>query len=379
VFQVIIGEISFCPFFSELMSKLHIANTFFEWELENSSETSLVEAFRQNAIFRQLQFLPILYADSKDTVLLSDLPSESYWHHLQKMGIPPPHHATVEAKNHLDNQHIESWGPSRLIAKWADERHLPYFIPKWEVVKQVNSKLFSFEHSSKLPHATLLYSSTQAEQWLHSFPGKKVLKTCFGVSGTGHLIIEDVKIQHARIFSFLQKEWDKDLPVIGEPWMKRVLDFSTQWEMSRNHRISYLGATLCENDERGQYRSNTVGDVNHLFHIHLPFLEQHLNIVEPLLQRIASLGFFGNIGIDAMLYTDETHSIHLHPVVEINARKTMGWAALQFQKQHAPNQVLKFHFAPALTGYLPEFVESKQGKKVVFSRNLVCERMGIYN
>jgi predicted ATP-grasp superfamily ATP-dependent carboligase len=64
-----------------------------------------------------------------------------------------------------------------------------------------------------------------------------------------------------------------------------------------------------------------------------------------------SLGYFGNVGIDAMLYGSP---VTLHPIVEINARKTMGWVALEVQKRHFPNQTLTLSYAKnSAEGWLP--------------------------
>jgi hypothetical protein len=223
----------------------------------------------------------------------------------------------------------------------------------------------------------LLSTESQARQWLDSFKGTKVLKTCYGVSGKGHLIIESDAYPQDRITSFLVKEWAKDLPVIAEPWVTRILDFSTQWSIDKHRQITYLGSTICNNDERGQYRFNLVGDEQILFTSHLSALKEHKKIVEQLMQKIALMGFFGNVGVDAMLYSqsDNPDRIYLHPVVEINARKTMGWAALQIQHRYFPNQTIRFQYATGNEGYLPDFVESKQGKKIRFSRNLTIEQM----
>jgi hypothetical protein len=70
-----------------------------------------------------------------------------------------------------------------------------------------------------------------------------------------------------------------------------------------------------------------------------PFLQDHCKKAIPLLGKIAEVGYFGHVGIDAMLYTlpEDPHTLHLHPVVEINARKTMGWAALAFQRRYFPD------------------------------------------
>lgn len=314
------------------MHKLHIANTFFEWELENNPRMSLREAFNQHEIYLQLQFLPSLYSDPSDHHFILDSPIPSGFV-------------------------IESWGYSQLIAEWASANELQYPMPDWDVVKEVNSKRFSFEHSRKLPGAMLLSNTSEAANWLRSFPGPKVFKTCFGVSGKGHLIIDENKERTAK---FLQREWNKDLPVIAEPWVKRDLDFSTQWFLS--DKITYLGATICQNDARGKYMSNTVGKLS------IPHLEEHKNEVMPLLKIMASKGYFGNVGIDAMVYQSQ-----LHPVVEINARKTMGYAALLYQQKHHPNATVRFSYSRANAGYLPNSLVLKNGRKVNFSRNLVID------
>jgi hypothetical protein len=358
------------------MHKLHIANTFFEWELETQPKMSLTEAFLQHVIFRQLQFLPVVYAEKSDGMAASDAPFANYWDIVRTKGISTPRFFTLEKKDFSPYKEIESWGASQLIAEWADRHSLTYQIPEWPIVKQVNSKHFSFENSPKLPHAILLMQESQAKQWLHSFEGLKVLKTCYGVSGKGHLIIEQ-NTSWEKILSFLTKEWNKGLPVIGEPWVKRILDFSTQWHIDSDKTVAYIGSTICDNDERGQYRFNLVGDEKALFNNHFPFLVEHQQTVGCVMQNIARLGFFGNVGVDAMLYTlpENSDVIHLHPVVEINARKTMGWAALQFQRRYHPNEIVRFNYSSGHEGFLPDCVESKQGKKVVFSRNLTCDRM----
>ena len=339
-----------------MIPKLHIANTFFEWELETDSNIPLSEAFNQNPIYLQLQFLPILYADA---MIVTDRP---------RLSLEIPKLFTFDDTLFPRDAEIESWGASQLIAKWAKRHGLTYHMPDWQIVKQINSKQFSFENSPKLPGSALLTDEAQAKEWLKSFEGKKVLKTCFGLSGKGHLFVE----KGAPISSFLQKQWDKGLPVIGEPWVERVLDFSTQWQIDTEGKVHYLGATLCQNDERGQYRSNTVGEEKLVFDNHLSFLAQHREIAEPLLHTIAQLGFFGNIGIDAMIYNPEEP--RLHPVVEINARKTMGWAALAFQKRHCPGKTICFRFAHGEQGYLPHQLSLKNGKTIHFKRNLTIYR-----
>ena len=304
---------------------INIANTSFEWELLQKHPVPLDQLLGQNPVYRALQLTPFFYADPQDTVLLTQPPSADFLTQLNSFGIAPLRWCAPKSAPPLP---ILSWGASESIAAWAHKHQLPYSHPPASIVRDVNSKAFSFVHAPKLPGAALLSTIEEAEQWIATTPGPKVLKTRFGVSGRGHLFLPS---PHVR--SFLERE----LPVIGEPWVSRLYDFSTQWEIAQTGTISYLGATLCENDPKGRYRSNRVGN------LHIEYLEEHKTTALPILPKMAALGYFGNVGIDAMVYTWEG-AARLHPIVEINARKTMGFVALQLQERHFPNKTLTFSF-----------------------------------
>ncbi len=351
------------------MTTLHIANTFFEWELENAAPLDLAEAFAQHAVFNQLQFLPLLYASPKDRVLISNTADPLY---LSTLHFNTPSLYCLSNEEKIPIKHIESWGPSLLIARWAKKHALNYCTPDWDIVKQVHSKQFSFEQGAKLPQAKLLFNETHYEQWLSEIKGKKVLKSCFGTSGKGHLIIDEKSNEEKRIFSFLQKEWNKNLPVIAEPWVERFLDFSTQWIIEKEGTLSYVGATLCKNTQRGQYESNIVGDEELLFDSDIEFLEEHKHIVLPVLETMKKRGWFGHLGIDAFVYKQEGKKT-LHPLVEINARKTMGFVALMIQKHHFPKEIVQISYTQNTSGHLPSYITSSKGKTTFFKRNLQIE------
>src|SRR5690606_20489751 len=114
-----------------------------------------------------------------------------------------------------------------------------YTAPPWEVVQEINSKLFSFTHSPKLAFAKLIYNREELLDWVHSTPGPKVLKTLYGTAGRGHLHIKANQTFVKQLYNY---------PLIGEPWVERVFDFSTQWEDGK-----LLGTTLFENEANGTY------------------------------------------------------------------------------------------------------------------------------
>ena len=331
------------------MGLLHITNTNFEWELRQKTIVPLQPSLEQCPISLQLQFLPLLYAKAEEGIGVTAFPGLPFSsvHPLHLLSNPGSH------------EKVESWGASLSVQVWAKKHRLAYEMPAWGVVQKVNSKAFSFSESPPLKNATLLYSEKEVEQWVCSVRGPKVLKSCFGTAGGGHLL---TPFSPERFLSFIKRE---GFPLIGEPWVNRLIDFSTQWIISKEGDILFLGETECVNDGRGQYRENRVGKV---LASYLYFLEAHKEIAYGMLQKMKNLGYFGPVGFDAMLYEDEK----LHPIVEINARKTMGFVALKLQQMHFPKQTISLSYVTDShnTNFLPNNLMRADGSLLMFSKRL---------
>jgi hypothetical protein len=312
------------------MSRLHICNTFFEEELATSKRQNLKEWLRSHPAILQLQYLPLLYAAPDDLILVSDLPSN-----------PDPRLHLLDDPT-LEGE-IEDWGASLTIKNWAISRGLKYEIPDWDVVREINSKAFSFTESPKLPNAQLLKTHDEVRAWIETTPGPKVLKTLFGTAGRGHFHVGSPRKTN-------------ELPLIGEPWVDRLFDFSTQWKDGE-----LLGVTVFENEPNGTYKETRTGNPEDLFGPYFWALEEHLFHARPILKKIQEKGFFGHLGIDAYVYR-LGDKLHLQPIVEINGRKTMSWAALKLNKKH-------FRYERACDGALPS-VLLLNNKQIRFSRNL---------
>ena len=306
---------------------IHIANTNFEWELEQESLPPLEKSFEVHKLFLQLQFLPLLYAGS-DCILVTAKPKETGNFCLYSEPLPEK------------MKKVESWGASRMVAKWAKEKGLEYQAPDFDLVKELASKSFSFGRGPKLRDATLLTHLEEANEWVKNISHQVVLKKIFGFSGRGHHILpKEAKELPESIARWCEKEWAKGRPIIGEPWVERLFDFSSQWDVGGE--ISYLGACIIESDPHGSHLSNAVGDPKEIFGPFHIYLEEHLTIAWPLIEEIQKMGYFGHLGIDAMVYRDP--EVLLHPIVEINPRKTMGWLALEMlKKSDKPSLILGY-------------------------------------
>lgn len=336
------------------MNTLHLANTNFEWELLHNTPFSSTNFYRVHHHAYQLQFLPFLYGKPEDGVVVTDHPPDGYFESLEASGFTnlPKLHLFSELED-LKYDRIESWGGSMTVKKISDELGIPYKIPPLSLLQEVSSKEFTFKHCPQLPGSKLLSSEREAKEWIESTPGPKVLKSPHGFSGRGNTLINDDELK-----------WEEELR-IGEPWMDRVFDFSTQWEI--NELIQFLGATQNETTKRGFHISNSVGDLQKFFGQHLPFLEEQKKESEMLLSTLQELGYFGPVGIDAMIYEGPK----LRSIVEINPRKTMGRLALELHKKFPQMQVMKLNYAKsAQTGLLPSHLEIQGWKKLSFSQQL---------
>lgn len=359
------------------MQLVHIANTDFEFELvEPPNFLSIPQAWGLHPLCLQLQFVPLLYADSKDLIVVTHKPDPQFmsqysnlnWRH----GNSPPQLVSFDECLLNTEGSCISWGASKRVEDWCRSKKIDYSMPDWEVVKQINSKAFSFSLASELMGSALIWDESDLKHWLENVPGKRVLKTCFGLSGRGHYFIHDYSPVD-KIFKFCEKEWLKERPLIGEPWVERVFDFSTQWLLDKKEGIRLIGPTVFEVNEKGVYQATLAGSEKKLFGDYHSFLEEHKEVARKVLQKVLDKGFFGNLGVDAFLYRDINGKICLRSIVEINGRQTMSLAALLFQKKWFPDNVVRMYFV-SLSGreqsLLPMKIIGEDGKEINFTKKL---------
>lgn len=355
---------------------VHLANTNVEFEFAHSPSLSLEQSLSQHPVCLQLQFLPLLFAKKDDIVAVTALPKPDYLATLRQTGWWPkglPHLAVLQEIEPFYGKQCQSWGSSRQVQAWAELRRMNYALPTdWRIICQVNSKAFSFRYTC-LAEAALLSNEYELLDWLHKTKGPKVLKTCFGLSGQGNRQF-DITAPTPEISAFCRKEWNQGRPIVGEPWLDRLSDFSTQWLIHPNQQIEWIGATRFETDSHGTYQGTLSGPEEILFSSLEFFLQQHRIFAQKALEDIAGMGFYGYIGIDAFVYRDpDTQSISLYPLVEINGRQTMSLVALRMQKHLCPGQILRLNFqqkASSQPSLLPDQLVNFKGETISFRRRL---------
>lgn len=364
---------------SILMQNLLFINTFFEEELCSSSlEISPFDWLKKHPLYLQLHYLSVLVNDVNEVPLLCYEPEPCYFSHLNILELNPP--SPVFFSNYDQKKRgLSSWGASSSLKKWAHEQGLTYNTPHLATVRDINSKAFSHRSFPKLTHSTLISEKDSLLSWWNSFKGPRVLKTIQGSSGRGHFISLGDLSDIPKALLFLEKNKNNSPTIVAEPWVERILDFSSQWQIHEDGSFDYLGSTICENSSKGVYHKSTTGPEDFLFKEHLPFLKEHLMYAKSAIEHIKSIGFFGNIGFDAMIYHDpKTGEPLLIPILEVNARKTMGWVALKLYKKLKTEQELSIRYTSATKdsfSLLPSaIICPKTGAKTSFPKQLILDR-----
>lgn len=358
------------------MRKIHLANTDVEFELAQASHPPFEQQWSRHSLCLQLQFLPLLYADSQDFVAVTRYPTKDYLIDLEQIlqtKLPPL--VLISNPQVPENYLCLPWGHSPQVQRWTAQWNIDYPHPSnWTLLKEIHSKAFSYQFTP-LPQTTLIGDFAQLQQWIEKTPGPKVLKSCYGLSGQGNRQFNSDVLPHD-FLKFCTKEWQAGRPLIAEPWLERVEDFSTQWWIHPSQEIEWLGSTRFQTNAKGVYQGTRAGSEEVLFPSFWSHLQQHKQHANQALQKIAQLGYFGPIGIDAFIY-HHNQELLLYPIVEINPRQTFSSVALCLQKRLAPQHTLQLSFftgeqsiSPSL---LPASLLNDQGKLIEFHRRLTIQ------
>ncbi len=343
-------------------SELHFANTFFEIDLGNH-HLSIEQALSLHPNFFQLQFLPLLYAKK-----------QAFFLYLGQLTKDLKNGVNLSTLKEIPSPSIEMWGCSNCIDELKDSYSAVISNEiSLSLIHDISSKLWSFPYLKKyVPQAEIIYTEKELCEFFEHRFFPCVLKNPQGFSSRGNTVI----LAKEKITELDYKKLKLQLtlnPLIVEPWLNRILDFSTQWMLTKT-QIECLGTTLLVNSNRGSYMGNIFNPEDRFMLKTLEPIELHFQVVKPILKELQNLGFQGNLGVDAFFYQDGNH-ILLQPIVEINPRKTMGYVTLQLAENHRFESPIFLRLQKAqncLSPLLPEEI-IVHNKKINFKKNLTIE------
>jgi hypothetical protein len=174
---------------------------------------------------------------------------------------------------------------------------------------------------------------------------RAVVKTPWSSSGRGLLLfpnIDSKKKNEEVLHGMLNQQGF----VTVEPWRQKLMDLSYQFQ-SKGGKITYMGRTIFETDQKGRYQRNFLDDRPEASIEVCNYLEKwNDEVVSVLGKALSSSGYAtlyeGWIGVDAIIFKTAGGELKFQPMVEINGRYTMGAIALKIRN----------HLAEGSTGYM---------------------------
>ncbi len=302
-----------------------------------------------------LDMVSLALARRDDVLLLHKQPSRQHLKNIRAWGFPMPQCVVIGDSSELEERRVGGVRPWAWQQKASDALE-PFSHNMSENIEaswraESPSLWMSKEFGHKLekmigdPVGEWCTSIDEVESYVDGAVGDVLMKAAYSNAGRGHCrLLGGEWTESSR--GWLKRVLKEHGGVLVEPWLERVLDFSSQYEIASNGEIKQRGMTRVINDELGRFRGSLV----------LPKWSQGLDeeltsflfrdcqvhhfyrhtLVEALGKLLADSGYVGALGVDSMVFRDVDGNLVFRPVVELNLRHTMGRVALELLKKTAP-------------------------------------------
>ena len=326
-----------------------------------------------DSLRRDLELLPLAFAKKDDVILVENQPDVQHLQTLRDAGFTLPEFITdldQLTKRRLCNLRPWGWSPSIVnqLAPWREHctghdenaRHLTN--PSAVLSKRRTIELRQHITSDDSPAATICTSAHQVADAVallrdlgHS---SIVLKSEFGAAAQGNrCLFDDTPIDTAS--KWITARLNEGQAILVEAWLPKVFEYSAHFDRraavnsTTTSTVTFRGFSRMKTNSRGQWQHSAAGAkfcrglpteiAAHLQHKSGPLTRFQSEFPAHLEALYQPHGYFGPLGIDAFVWRDpRSGELCDQLVVEINARYTMGRAALEMQHQLAKDQVLVF-------------------------------------
>lgn len=286
---------------------------------------------------RQLAALPVWWCENDDEVLVSNPKAVEEWYIslCTSLNLPRIQWVTPENADLSRYSLIDPWGWNKsLWRKYPAMKDMPETSSeRLEVIRSLSSRemavkvLDSFPSDSELTGQSFFCTSESQIDEAISYCSQYVLKALWSSSGRGVMMLQSPDSVQSRQLcsSFLKHSGG----LVIEPQYEKLQDFAMEfWSDGKGH-VSFAGYSLFS-VEYGRYSANWVAPQSMIIsRINarpevLDSIREHLETV--LSEQIGSK-YMGPLGVD-MMVVNEHETPKVHPCVEINLRRNMGWLAL---------------------------------------------------
>jgi hypothetical protein len=247
---------------------------------------------------------------------------------------------------------VAFWGISpqsvRFLKKWQERRGLSLTIPEWKdeyrflgsrfASQQVLSQLIGSIPEIEKNILPQYFSEIEAvENHVINSVDKQLVKSPFSSSGRGLVWLPPGELARSekQIISGMLK---KQSQVSVEKALDKQLDFSMHFEINETAETHFVGYSVFQTNGKGAYEKSLLANQTALEEQITTFIDKRLllnvqSTIRVVLDDLYAPHYKGTIGIDMLIYRSE-NQYKLHPCVEINMRKSMGYLAIRLFERH---------------------------------------------
>jgi hypothetical protein len=312
-------------------------NADFEAELEHlafAARRAYRRPFSFEALNRRLSEKLLWLAREGDALLADEPWADSLVNEAHTRGVELISLASAEGQSH---RLFTPWGwtPSALRVgedAGASVEPLPF-----DVVARVNSKLWSHALEVELGIAIEGAAAASTPEELNeaasrACPGagdKWVVKSPYGFAARERVLGRGPAVVGAQA-AWASKRLARGETLIFQPWLEVVREYGVVAEVARDGSHTILGVSDLRTNGAGTGTGYVLGRPP------TPERMKELEgVTSVVCRRLYAEGYRGPVGVDAI-----EHARGLHPLLEVNARYTMGFIAVAVERAMKPAEPL---------------------------------------
>jgi hypothetical protein len=312
-------------------------------------------AARQMQMQKDLAYLPAWYAGPEDFVGIEQALTRDFQQDIQtfsRMAKPVLLSELPENKADLYHQNIDLWGisPDSIyrFEKLSELYQLRWQIPEWkEAYRLLGSRFTAHTVLSHLLRTIpdieqeilpqFCSTTDEIEEYVVRKNEKCLVKSPYSSSGRGLVWLPPEKLAQSerQIISGMLKKQSR---VSIEKSLDKQMDFSMHFAIDQDKVTRFAGYSIFQTNHKGVYQKSRLSSQD--------VLEQAIHaLIDPVLvsrvknelidnlQKHYAPHYTGTIGVDMLIYRSG-NAYRLHPCVEINMRKSMGYLAICLQNNY---------------------------------------------
>lgn len=251
---------------------------------------------------------------------------------------------------------IEPWGWSQPVLDTARSQGLLTEAPPIAAVRLVNSRMFSNQLETRLgiglPGARTITAYNDLLDAISESASRSdiafdqfswVVKGEFSMACRERLLGRGEPTDPPSI-NWVTSRLARRQTLYFEPWLKSEIEVSTHWDIPPgDDEPTFIGTTTVFGGNTGNAAlpSAAFPEMPH------ECREVILSTSRTVAYRVQAAGYFGPLGVDAMVYLDQAGQVRVRPIQDINGRWSMGRVALRLAERLAPDRYVEWSHVPA--------------------------------